>query len=166
MAEPGEGEGALAEAAAAAVDDALRLQLDLLGLDETPALGKVRERRAKAGRPPGALNRRSDQAAAYVLSRLGDPLLHQAAVAVMGVAELAAAAGCTVMEAFAEKRLAAAVVLPYLHSRRPLDVNVNEHKIVRLTIIDAPPDQAAASGLDILGVVENQELSGGVDGTL
>lgn len=162
---PVESDDALAAAAEAAVSDALRLQHDLLGLPETPMVLAARERRRRAGRPAGARNKRSDAVASFVLDKLGDPLLHQAAVAVMSVDELVAL-GFSPAEALAEKRLAAAVVLPYLHSRRPLDVHVSEHKVVRLTIVDMPPDAAPTTRTEILGVVENQQVSDGDDGSV
>lgn len=159
-------QGGVAAAARRRVNDALRLQHELVGLPQTPKLVAVRERRAKAGRPPGARNKREEAVAAWVLERIGDPLLAQAAVAVMPVEELAAAAGCTVMEALVERRLAAAVVLPYLHSRRPLDVQVSEHKVVRLTIVDGTGDGGGGDAVEIVGVVENQEVGGGDDGAV
>lgn len=123
-------------------------QGSLLGLPEVPASAVERVRRGKAGRPPGARNKRSEDVARWVLAKLGDPLLHQAAVATMDVAELAARLGCTALEAVVEKRLAAVAVLPYLHQRRPLSVDLTNHRVVHLTITDGAVAHVAESVAD------------------
>ena len=116
------------------------VQAELLGLPEVPA---HRARAARpAGRPVGSRNKRSEQLAVEVIERFGDPLLHQAAIATMGVEDLAARLGCSALEAAQEKRLAALVVLPYLHRRMPLSVDLSAQRVVHLTIVDGAADAA------------------------
>ena len=61
------------------VAEAFPLQHDLLGLPAGQALDAAVKR--KAGRPPGARNRRVEDAARYVVEHLGDPLVQLAAIA-------------------------------------------------------------------------------------
>ncbi len=138
----------LAEVAAERVADALMPQGDLLGLPPMPttkAEVAARAAQRRAGRPPGSRNRRMEDAARTAIEAFGEPLLRQVAVATMDAEELAARMGCTVLEAIQEQRLAAVAVLPYLHSRRPLAVDVTQRRMVHLTILDpaAPPDAAS-----------------------
>lgn len=124
---------ALAEAAEERVAEALPLQHELIGL---PASDRGAALRAgRAGRPPGARNRRLEEAARLVVERFGDPLLHQVAVATMPLDELVAA-GLSLEKAFEERRLAAAVVLPYLHQRQAVRVDVSTRQVVHLTIVE------------------------------
>jgi len=128
---------ALAEAAEDRVAEALPVQHELIGLPVTVAGQALRERRG--GRPLGARNKRLEEAARLVIERFGDPLLHQVAVATMGVDELMAA-GLSLEKAFEERRLAAAVVLPYLHQRKAISVDVSARQVVHLTIVDGGED--------------------------
>ena len=80
--------------------------------------------RRKAGRPPGARNRRTEDVAREIIERLGDPLVELVALATMPVAELMAH-GLTLEAALAEKRLAAIGALPYLHQRKSPEAVVN-----------------------------------------
>lgn len=145
-------------------------QPDLLGLPETQRVRDLREKRAKAGRPAGARNRRSEEIAAWITEHIGDPLVMLAQLAVLPADELAAAAGCTKAEALAEKRLAAIAVLPFLHRRQPLAIDVANHRVVHLHIGEGPkPADGAAdqAGVTLLGTVveyeENQEVSDAPD---
>lgn len=142
------------------LDAALRLQDELLPLPQTERVQTLRKRR-KAGRPPGARNRRSEDVARFVIERIGDPLLVQAMVACMPAEELAAAAGWSVGEAIAEKRLAAGLVLPYLHRRQPLAVDLTDHRVVYLTVSAGAPARVAEDGAQVLEVVEYQQVAEG-----
>lgn len=146
---------ALAEVADARVAEAFPTQAELLGLPDVPArhplAGVVASR---PGRPAGARNRRSEDVAAYVIERLGDPLIRQAAVATMALDDLMARTGMSAAEALAEQRLAAALVLPYLHRRMPLAVDFTDHKIVHLTINRG----SATAASTVAEIVEDQPL--------
>ena len=131
-------------------------QPDLLGLPETKALAEVQAR--KAGRPRGARNQRSEDVAKFVIEQMGDPLMRQVAVATMPLDELMAATRMTAAEALAEQRLAAGLVLPYLHRRMPQAVEVNGAAFVYLTIRDGVATPLNPSN-EIVGIVENQDVS-------
>lgn len=137
--------------AAERVAEAFAIQQDL-GLPASARLDAAQARR-KAGRPPGSRSRHSASAAAHVLNVLGDPLLHQAAIAVMGVDELMAL-GLTVEKALEEKRLSAALVLPYLHQRQALAVDVSNRQEVNLTIVHGSAPTIDAGAATIVSVEE------------
>ena len=149
---------AMLAAAAVKARSVVDPQPDLLGLPMTQRRRDVLA--GKPGRPPGARNKRREDIARFVLEEIGDPLLHQAALAVMPADELAAAAGCSIMEAVTEKRLAAAVVLPYLHQRQAVAVDFTGHVPVFLTLVDGSGPVNTAP-LTIVDVVENQQVSEG-----
>lgn len=128
----------LMEVAGGRVGELLPVQHELIGLPAVPAMRAQQIERRQAGRPPGSRNRRMEDAARTAIEAFGDPLLRQVAVATMDAEELAGRVGCTLLEAIQEQRLAAALVLPFLHSRRPLAVDVTSRKMVHLTILDAP----------------------------
>jgi hypothetical protein len=140
-----------------------------LGLPQTGTLVALRERRGP-GRPPGARNRRAEDVAREVIERLGDPLVMLAALAMTPADELVAA-GLPLAEALAEKRLAAIAVLPFLHQRKPLAVDLRNQQVVHLTISTGaePSADSGESGcngvvLDAAEIVENQRISGEADG--
>jgi hypothetical protein len=138
-------------------------QPDLLGLPENPRVAVLRaERRAMAGRPPGARNKRSEDVARFIVEQIGDPLLMLAQLAVMPAAELAAAVGCTTAEALIEKRLAAIAVLPFVHQRQAVAIDVKTHREVSLTLVlgDVPQAVGNISGT-VLDIELNQEDSDG-----
>lgn len=150
---------ALVEAAGAErAADALAIQHEL-GLPETARLVELRQKRGQAGRPPGARNKRSEEVARYVIETLGDPLVHLAAIATMRIDELAAALGCSAFEAAQERRLAAAVVLPFLHRKQPMAIDVTGRSVVYLTIHDGPPAAPQTENGQVVEVVEYQEVS-------
>lgn len=132
-------------------------QPDLLGLRPiAPAT-------PRPGRPPGAMNRRTADVAEFVLSQVRDPLLVLAKMAEMGVEEIQAALGCSRLEAWQEKRHAAAAALPYLHRRMPLAVDVTTRTPVYLTITDGEARVSVAEEAAFVDVVEYQQVSGGDD---
>lgn len=131
---------------------------DLLGLRE------VREERRGRGRPKGQINRRTEIVAEYLLSKYPDPLEGLIQMCGIGIDELSAALNCTAHEAWAEKRLCIQAVLPYLHRRMPLAVDLSNRSVVHLSINTGSGVAGASpeAGLTILGsiaeVVENQEV--------
>jgi hypothetical protein len=143
---------AVAEAAAAVVDDVLPVQEclgELLGFPMSePALARLQERRRAGGRPAGARNKRLDEIARQVRERFGDPLLRQVAIATMPLEDLLAL-GLKPAEALAEQRLSAATVLPYLEQKQPVRVDVTGRQVVYLTI-----GAVAEEGEENQGVVE------------
>lgn len=121
---------------------------DCLGLPETPSLREYREK--KKGRPTGATNKRTEELAAYLLSRYTSPLEVLMRIATAPVEELVASLGCTNMEALQEKRLAAIPCLPYLHQKQPQAIDLTSRQVVHLTIHDIPftDDDGAGGGDD------------------
>lgn len=162
----------LEDVAAERVDAVLWPQGELLGLPPVPvSRGEVAarvERRAKAGRPPGARNRRAEDIARLIDERFGDARLHQAAIATMDVEELAARLGCSPLEAAQEKRLAFVAVAPFLYQRQPQQVDLRNHAAVSLTINLGHPGEAGAASATIeataVDIEQFQYVSGGDDG--
>jgi hypothetical protein len=128
-----------------------------LGLPATVKLAELRARRP--GRPPGARNKRAEDVAREVIERLGDPLVMLASLAMTPTDELVAA-GLKLTEALAEKRLAAIAVLPFLHQRKAIEVDVKGRQVVHLTI------DVGVGAADVveLNSVEVQQVSEGADG--
>ncbi len=127
-------------------------------LEVVGAPNSARVLAVRTGRPPGRRNRRSEDVARWVVEHLGDPLLIQAAMATMGIERLMAL-GLSATEAIAEQRLAAAVILPYLHSRRPISVDVATHKRVSLMIVEGSEQTNGETVEPDLESVEIQELA-------
>lgn len=152
------------ERIAAAVDDAEpqgELLAASLGLPETARSRALAVKRGP-GRPPGARNRRSESLAQQVERLFGSPVLRAAALAMMPVDELAAALGCKPFEAVQEQRLWLGMLLPYVASRMPIAVDVTNHKVVQLTIVDADGAALAVDG-GAVEIVPFQGVSDGAD---
>lgn len=132
-------------------------QLDLLGMPE-PRFSVV-ERKPGPGRPPGSRNRRTEAWAQYLLARYASPLEVLAQIATSSVEELHKRLGCSPLEALQEKRLAALGLLPYLHQRQPIAVDLNTRQVVNLTIVEGAAEPADSLAVEIIGIVENQQLS-------
>lgn len=113
---------------------------DLIGAPRTAKVVRLENKLAArgVGRPPGARNKRAIEWTEYLLARYQSPLEVLAQMAVARVDVLAAKLSCTKLEAFQEKRLAAIALVPYLHEKRPLAVNLNNRTVVHLTISEAP----------------------------
>lgn len=144
-------------------------QLDLLGLPERRGDLAIAPRRGP-GRPLGARNRRTQEWAQFLTARYGNPLEVLAQMATASVAELHKQLGCTPLEAFQEKRLAAIALLPYMAQRQPLSVDLTNRQVVYLSISDGagaadPGDDGHAMTLTghVVEIVENQEVSDGQD---
>lgn len=139
-------------------------QLDLLGLPAVRPGHQVEAYRGR-GRPPGSRNRRTVEWATYLLGKYASPLEVLAQIATAPVDALVGQLGCSPIEALGEKRLAAIALLPFLHSRMPIAVDVTDRRVVQLTIVDAAV--AAESGTDlgltarVVEVLENQGVDDG-----
>ena len=143
----------------AAFDDD-REQLALLGL-AIPASKRV------AGRPAGRRNLRNQRVADFILATVGDPLVELARMSMLPVDALAAALCVTASEAFAEKRLCLVALMPYVHQRQAIAVDVSNRSIVHLSIFEGAAGQGLGGGDDqvmtisagLADIVENQEVS-------
>lgn len=101
----------------------------MLGLELPP-------QRRSVGRPVGQRNVRNQRVADYLLARYRDPLEGLVQMAGLSVGDLAAALGCSKLEAFQEKRQCAVAALPYLHQRQALAVDLTARQAVYLSIVD------------------------------
>src|ERR1700744_1369880 len=112
-----------------------------LGLDHAGETKEAREARfrGKPGRPAGARGKRTLAWADHILARYPSPLLGLAAMANMPTDQLAATLGCSMLEAFQEKRHAHVALLPYVHSRMPIDLNVQDRRVIELNIQTMQP---------------------------
>jgi len=103
--------------------------------------------RKRAGRPSGAMNRKTKALADY-LTGLGytDPAIVLAETYSRPVDELADALGCDKLEAFQLQQRAAAELMPYLHGKMPLEVKVTEQRLP-LLIMDLGTNQLEQAAL-------------------
>lgn len=128
-------------------------QLDMLGLGASKKVVKLAAQRdKKLGRPKDARNKRTVEWANYLLSRYTSPLEVLAQMASTDVDLLARSLGCSKLEAYAEKRQSAMALLPYLHSKMPVAVDLTSHKIVHLVIGDLGEAEAAEKADDVLTI--------------
>lgn len=135
--------------------DLLGLPLSVAGIEAVAAIGQ----RRGPGRPLGSRNKRTVDWTDFLLSRYGSPLEVLAQIATRSVAELQRQLRCSALEAFQEKRHAAVALLPYLHQRQAVAVDVTNRQVVHLTIVDQAPD-AGGDGVavHIVDVLENQRV--------
>lgn len=135
----GSGMKSAIEAAQAAGEINRDVQLDL-GLeleDEEEALMPVPVVRGR-GRPKGSPNRSSEQLRALLVNKFGDPLLAAASFYAVPTKTLAEHLKCKPEEAAKIQLRAIEVVAPYIHSKRPQEVNVDIEGGMTLTIQDLP----------------------------
>lgn len=106
----------------------------LLGLPAPKtAKGRALVEERKRGRPAGAKNKRTVRTVQYLMQQFRDPRAVLLSIAGMDIDVMMATLGLSAAEALAEKRLAAQAVLPYVASKMPLAVEVNQ-KVVNLSI--------------------------------
>src|SRR5262249_2657057 len=117
---------------------------DFLGLPPSRSDGQALT--SHIGRPPGARNKATKDWTRYFLTRFGSPLEVLGQIMRADVDALVKQVGCTALEALQEKRIAAATVLPFVHSRQPIALDVRERKLVHLTIDNTPANGASGGG--------------------
>jgi len=156
-----EAERAVAERAAEVLVPQLEFA-EIVGLPAIDAVKHAAVARRLAGRPPGARNKRAELLAKEVIARFGDPIVKGLALVTMDADELAARAGCSVLEAIQEQRLWLSVVLPFTHQRQPLAV-VHQGQVVHLTIGDVNVAGGASASVEVVTI---QEVSGASDGAV
>ena len=93
----------------------------------------------RPGRPPGVRNRRTEELIAYIGARYQLPAIVLAEIYSRPVRELATELGCKLPEALALQVSAAKELLPYLHQKQPLAVDVSGAGVIGLTILGLPP---------------------------
>jgi hypothetical protein len=114
------------------------------------------------GRPPGARNKRTAEWVEFILSRYRSPLLALAEIYSRPVDVLTQELGCTRLEAFQEQRRAAEALLPYLHQKQPLAVQVDSRGVVQLVLVDGNQGEApiAEDGLVLDGKLVDPPADG------
>jgi hypothetical protein len=130
-------------------------------------LGNVAEQEPLAGprqggRPRGAINRKTAEWQAHMLARYRSPLVVMAETYSRPIGELAAALGCTPLEAFQLQLKAATELAPFLHSKMPTAVQLDGAPLAGITLA-VTPGIAMAIGLDSapIEILENQDVSEG-----
>lgn len=104
---------------AAAIGRSRRLESPVVQADE----GEIG--RKFGGRPPGARNISSVKRLELFARIGGDPMLASARILAMPTAELAAMLGCDAFKAEQFRQAERALILPYVVSKRPLDINLD-----------------------------------------
>lgn len=106
-------------ARAAAIGRVSRSESPVVDADD----GEI-QRRWGAGRPPGAKNIATAKRLELFARIGGDPLLASARILAMPTAQLMGMLGCNALEAERFRQAERALALPYVISKRPLDINL------------------------------------------
>ena len=133
--------------------------LDEIGLFKNRKVIELQaQREGKIGRPKGARNRRTVEMANYLLSRYRSPLELFAQIVATPTAELAAALGCTVLEALQEQRLNAIALAPFIHQKQPVAVDLTNKREIHITIVEGLPMEEIPrdEGVGIVDVVARE----------
>lgn len=146
------------KAGLAAALDVLAEAGEIGGFEREPELplGPTNAQRATAaagyrgpGRPPNSRNRRTAEMLEYLRSKgYADPLEVLAATCSRPAWELAAEIGCTVAEAFDRQQWAADKMLPYWHSKAPIEIDAKGALVAPLVMLLGDSAQAAAMTFD------------------
>ncbi len=124
--------------------------------------------RRRAGRPPGAKNRRTGAWSEFLLKRGSSPLMVLQDIYSLPVEELARRLNCDRIDALKLQISCAKELAPYIHQKMPVAVEVDENKVVRLVLAEGGDFDGAAiadDGLQITAIegdfetVENQQVS-------
>ena len=170
---PKTGMAAAIEAAIAAAGRGLdlpqELQLPLLpaGEDGDEAADPAEQGRRGPGRPPGARNKRTADMVAYLERRYSSPLEALALVYSRNIKVLAAEMGLTtptfdqLVELLKLQIIAADKLAPYLHSKKPVSVEVSSRGVVQLVVEKhgakaLPFDDAGGRVIDLVPVTVNK----------
>ncbi|MFA5580517.1 MAG: hypothetical protein WDA25_01030 [Paracoccaceae bacterium] len=144
---------------------------DALGmaLQVQPVRGQAVGPARRVGRPKGSRNRRSEELVRFILKQHSHPLLVLAQTYSRPVHVLAAELGCTPLEAFQLQQRAAVELAPYIESKKPVAVQVDQ-RVIQLTIHEGDAAGggagAASNGMEMTLTLadgageENQEVSG------
>lgn len=114
------------------------------------------------GRPPGARNRRTQATVEFILSRHRDPRVVLAEMAAANVHDLAALLGCTLFEAYQEKRLSAIGLLPYVAARITPEV-IDNRQVIHLHLggLEGGGAAAGASAVHVLEAGDYETVAEG-----
>lgn len=126
--------------------------------------------RRRAGRPPGAKNRRTGAWSEFLLTRGSSPLMVLQDIYSLPVEELAQRLNCDRIDALKLQISCAKELAPYVHQKMPVAVEVDENRVVRLVLAEGGDFDAAAITDDSLSItaiegdfetVEDQQVSSG-----
>lgn len=106
---------------------------------------------ARAGRPAGATNKRTEETSRYIRETFGDPLIADAKLASTPVEIVQARLSCTALEAMDVIAKARGRLLPYVHQRLPQAVQIDGEISTPAEIV-LSATVAKALGLDLAGV--------------
>lgn len=123
--------------------------LDGLPVEPMARRAQLRAGTGRAGRPPGAKNRSTEDWRRYLLSQYASPLEVLAQMMSRRTIDLADELGCKPVEALAIQKSAAAELAPYLHSRMPVEVNHNGALPIFLNIETGILADPAAAAVEI-----------------
>jgi hypothetical protein len=160
---PGALAQAIKDASGAAEPEAEQLSL----LAQEPILGEIKREGAvlNRGRPPGARNRRTEDLAAYILSRHRNPIEAAAEIVDTPIPVLAKALGCDKLDAAQYQRQCMELVARYTLQAMPQALKIDTATAGTLMVINMnaprPGDNAvplSPHGLDAQ-VVKNQGVS-------
>lgn len=88
----------------------------------------------KAGRPRGSSNISTRQWVEYLLTRYRSPLIGLAEIYSRDCRQLAAQLDCTPLEAFKVQQASMAALLPYVHKKQPMAVELEQRQLGVLTL--------------------------------
>lgn len=131
------------------------VQLSLLTAEKAEQLGIVQPR--GRGRPPGSLNRATEQWRDFLFANFTSPLIGMARVAAMPLDLLAAEVGCTRFEAAQLQAVARRDLAPYMHQKLPQAVELDARGVVGL-VINLGGETADQAVSDASGVVLDAEV--------
>jgi hypothetical protein len=152
-------------------------QLDLLREDNGNLPKNVFQiaRQKGVGRPQGAKNKRNESLAKLVCQQHGDPVLFMASLYSMPLDQVVelmkiaapgsgkAPAGDLAAKALAVQLQAAKEVSQYVHSKKPIEANVNVHEDFRAIFVGSSPEQIAlqrAHDAVNSGMVSREQITG------
>lgn len=150
---------------------ASQLPLPMVAADESDALAPDTSAsdpaERKAGRPAGALNKRTEDWAQYLLSRYRSPLIGLAEIYSRPVAQLAMDLGFapeelakspgTLVELFRVQVDAFKAILPYVHCRKPVELDISERKSVALTVV-IDGDESGQSVMPTIEITKDENI--------
>lgn len=99
------------------------------------------------GRPKGSKNKRTEDWTDFILRHYPSPLEALARIYSMSAQQLADELKCTRLEAIKVQASAAMALLPYMHSKQPIAVEIDSKGVVTLVVTGAQPgDQVVRPG--------------------
>lgn len=143
-------------------------QLPLLPLPAVadPARGPLAspDTAGKAGRPPGARNKRTEEWVEFLSANYRSPLIMLAETVNRPVEVLAKHLGCSKAKAFEIQLAAAKELAPYMHQKLPQAVDLNGDGVALVNLIMARGDVPMVLGADgkplVVTVLENEQNQG------